>query len=284
MNRMSGMRRVGIAGITILLLTPGAASADAPSGSSLQERREYEARDLLQVAASQVERDRACRPRPVSRRSTTAAPSATMLSALAPLRRPQLPEDLQGIASQPPGSIALYTNYVRLVHAADDTALTIAPIPNFNLFEARPQRCVSQLRARFREAISGRPAAFRRVARHELRSEVRFAWAPVSREGITVFYPGGGFRGDLATLRRRGVYGATGSLEAPGTTSLGVVPDGVASIDFVFRRSGRVLHRATVAVRENAVSLHVQLGLSAWMAEQVWRAADGSVIRTVRPR
>jgi hypothetical protein len=281
---MSTARCVGLAGIAIVLLAPVAASADAPPGSSLQERREYEARDLLQVAASQVERDRSCRPRPVSRRSTTAAPSATMLSALAPLRRPQLPEDLQGIASLPPGSIAMYSNYVRLVHAADGAALTIVPIPNFNLFEARPQRCVSQLRARFRDAISERPAAFRRVARHQLRSEVRFAWVPVSREGITVFYPGGGFRGSLATLRQRGVYGTQGSLDAPGTTYSGVVPDGVATIDFVFRRSGRVLHRATVAVRENAVSLHVPLGLNAWMAKQVWRAADGSVIRTVRGR
>jgi hypothetical protein len=72
---------------------------------------------------------------------------------------------------------------------------------------------------------------------------------------------------------------------------VGLVPDGVATIDFSFAK-GRSLqpggptyhrvYRRTVAVVDNIFALTVpRRAMDAFASRQVWRAADGAVVNVV---
>jgi hypothetical protein len=194
----------------------------------------------------------------------------------------------------PPLVAAAYRDYVRVVHAADGTAFTILPVKNVASFAPRPKHCIAELHQRFGQAIASRPRAFQRLAREQLRREIVTSWVARPREGFHFLFAGSGGSDDLAALRKRGIYTGLGGPEASQTTFYGLLPDGVASIDYTFRRPGLpgspsnghpVTHRTTVAVRDNVVAFQVPLGLSdAWMARQVWRGSDGRVIRVVPGR
>jgi hypothetical protein len=80
-----------------------------------------------------------------------------------------------------------------------------------------------------------------------------------------------------------------------GSKLVGLVPDGVATIEFTFARGHalgpeddrvyRRIYRRAVAVVSNIVLLTVpRMPLDALYNRQVWRAADGSVVNTITPR
>jgi hypothetical protein len=287
---MAGCVRTGAAGILTLLVATSGALAAAPPGSSREERRVYAVTDLLDQTSAKVERDRACRPRPTQSGPTDATPSAEMLQTLAPLRRPQQSDELNALGLFAPGLVpSAYQDYVRIAHAADGTAFTIIPSPNVHLFRSRPRHCVSELRRSFRSAIAGKSRAFRTEARRQLRQEVRFSWIAPPREGVVLFVDNGGAPADLVSLRRRGAFTFRAGFDVADATFYGLLPDGVASIDFTFRRAEPtgywskhhpITLRWTAPVHDNVVAFHVPLTLpNAWMSRQVWRAADGSVIR-----
>lgn len=290
-------RLLGVAAGTLtLLIAASGAQAGPPAGSTLEERRYYEARALLDRAAAKVERASACRARPGHRAPGLAdEPSARMLNTLAPLRRPAQPGELESVAGWVPALVAgAYRDYVRVAHAADGTAFTIVPLKNVVHFAPRPKHCASELRRRLGRAIAGRPRAFRLEAREQLRREIARNWIARPREGFHFLLAGSGVTADLAALRKRGIYTGWGGLEGSQTTFYGLLPDGVASIDYTFRRADLpgspsnghpVTHRTSVAVQDNVVSFQVPVGLQdAWMARQVWRGSDGRVIRVVPGR
>jgi hypothetical protein len=293
---MIGRTRAVAAGLVALLIAASVAQAGAPDGSTLEERRYYAARALLDQASAQVTRDSACRARPGDRApGLRAAPSAQLLSSLAPLRRPAQPGELESAAELvPPLLRGAYGDYVRVARAADGTAFTLVPVKNVVPVAPRPQHCISELRRRFHAAIAGRRGAFQRAARKELRREIATNWVARPREGIHFMFAGGGALVDLAMLRKRGVYTGIGGFEASQTTFYGLLPDGVASIDYTFRQADLpgfpskghpVTHRTTVAVQDNVVAFRVPLALpDAWMSRQVWRGSDGHVIRVVPGR
>jgi hypothetical protein len=174
----------------------------------------------------------------------------------------------------------------------DGTRFEVFPLHDVSRAGPRPKRCAAELRRRVTQAIAGRPAAFRRVARRLLRNEIAEYWLPRRREGLLVFASGGGPGLDLATFRRRGAMRLDGAGTGRLATFYGVVPDGVARIDFTFRRfeptgywskHHPVTYRSTGSVSGNVVSYTAPTSLRDGIyGTEVWRASDGSVIRVVR--
>jgi hypothetical protein len=285
---MSARARSVAAAAAVLLVTATGVLAAPPPGSTRAERRLYYVLDLLDKTTKQVERTPACRPHPPDRAPATTPPSSDLVTSLAALRRPQQPEDRA--AQESPGALfrrGQYTDYVRVAHAGDGTAFTLVPVRDVNHLKPRPARCLSALRHRFGHALADRPDAFRREARHQLRREIAVDWPSHPREGVLVFVEGTGTGTTLARLRQRGVLLLQAGFAAPDTAVYALVPDGVATIDFTFRRleptgywSKPITYRTTVPVQDNVVAFHVPRALrDVASSSQVWRAADGHVIR-----
>lgn len=288
------MIRAVVAGIGVLLAVAGGALAAPPPGSSLEDRRIYYALDAIDRAGKQVERDHACRRRPPERGPVDAAPSSTFLNSLAVLRRPAQPgEDVSLFPHFAPSVPSIYRDYVRVITAPDGTQIKVFPMHDVSRASPRPKRCVAELRRRVKRAIADRPRAFKRIARRLLRGEIASDWAPQQREGLFVFTGGFGVAIDLAYFRRYGV-GRLGSGGAGGSigTFYALVPDGVATIDFTFRRfeptgywskHHPVTYRSTGTVADNVLTYTGPTELrDGILNDQVWRASDGHVIRVIR--
>lgn len=104
----------------------------------------------------------------------------------------------------------------------------------------------------------------------------------------------------MAFLRKQGSVISIGGGKARRTRIIGVVPDGVATIDFAFakgrsietyppgvrapERTYATVYRKTVKVVSNVYALRVpRRPMDASYHREVWRAADGSVISVVKP-
>ncbi len=290
---MTGPAGTAAAGIAILLVATGTALAAPPPGSSLQDRRIYYADQAIVNASRKVERDHACRRRPPEQGPIAGAPSAAFLNSLAVLRRPARPGEDVGLL---PGAFrytpSVYRDYVRVIPLPDGTSLNVFPLHDVSLASPRPAHCVAELRRRVRHAIADRPRAFKRIARRLLRGEIGASWAPRQREGLLLFTGGGGAPIDLASFRHDGAVrvGGVGGNGGLGTY-YALVPDGIASIEFTFRRfeptgywskHHPVTFRATGAVTDNVVTFQAPASLrDGLMNDQVLRAADGHVIRVI---
>ncbi len=281
--------------VSVTLVGVSSAVAAAPPGSSVEDRRLYAVTELIDTAAAQVERDRSCRPRPNNPGPTEGTPSAALLQTLAPLRRPQQPAEQNALNVFAPVQFpSAYRDYVRVVHTPGGTAFTIVPTPNLNHFLSRPRHCAAELGQRVRRAIADASAAFRREAKRQLRNVIRSAWIASPREGVWLFAGGSGTATDLAGLQHRGAFTWTGGFKVADTAIYGLLPDGVASVEFTFRRfeptgywskHHPVTLRYGTPVNDNLVAFHVPLTLrdaSIW--RQVWHASDGHVLRVVRGR
>jgi hypothetical protein len=285
MRGMSGPARLVVAGIAISLVATATAVAAPPPGSSLLDRRIYYADQAIEQAGKKVERDHACRQRPPEPGPVDAAPSAEFLNSLAALRRPARPDEDVDFPVPLPHIPSVYRGYARELTAADGTTFQVFPMHDVSRAQPRPKRCVSELRRRIHRTIADRPRGFRQVARRELQREISNYWAPRQREGMLVFVGHtAGTMVDLALFQSSGVLFTGGGV-------YGLVPDGVATIDFTFRRleptgywskHHPVTYRATVAVQDNVISFNPMLALrDSWVARQIWRAADGHVIRVI---
>jgi hypothetical protein len=286
--------RTVLAGMAVLLVATSVALAAPPPGSSLEDRRIYYAEQAIDTASKQVERDRACRRRPPEQGPIDAAPSATFLNSLAVLRRPARPGEDAGLL---PDAFrytpSVYRDYVRVLPLPDGTGLNVFPLHDVSFASPRPARCVAELRRRVKHAIADRPRGFKRIARRLLHGEISAYWAPRQREGLLLFTGSGGGPIDLASFRHGGALrvGGVGGNGGRGT-SFALVPDGIASVDFTFRRfeptgywskHHPVTYRTTGAVTDNVVTFQAPASLrDGLMSDQVLRAADGHVIRVIR--
>jgi hypothetical protein len=289
---MSALGRAGAAGVSIVLVAVSSALAAPPPGSSREDRRLYAISELIDQAAAKVERDNSCRPRPNNAGPTADTPSAALLQTLAPLRRPQQPAEQNALNVFAPVQFpSAYRDYVRIVHTPGGTAFTIVPTPNVNLFLPRPSHCAAELGRRVRRAIADANAAFRRDAKRQLRTVIRSRWIAPPREGVWLLTGSSWAPTDLAKLQHRGAFAWTGGSNVADTAIYGLLPDGVASVEFTFRRFEPTGHWANhhpvtlrygTPVNDNLVYFHVPLTLrDAWIARQVWHASDGRVIRVV---
>jgi hypothetical protein len=254
-----------------------------------------------------VERDRACQLALLRHRggSKTHDPlPQEMLDAFAVLRRPATPADAPGSASLllgPANRIAV--DYIRRARVLPDgsSVFVIPALDALPTFGPRPERCDAKERLALEHRLRGKPAQAQRAARrllrtlqHDRREMAKRGPTPgIFVEAIGPHGGGGGGGQSVATIRKYGSYTAS-YVRHRGSKLVGLIPDGVARIEFTFARGHalgpegdrvyRTIYRRTVPVVGNVVFLTVpRMPLDALLNRQVWRAADGSVVNTIKP-
>jgi hypothetical protein len=256
--------------------------------------------------------DRRCQPKLVRGGAATThdPPPREMLDAFAVLRRPATSADAFDVQHRIPYAGEVAVDYIRRARVlADGTSVYVVPALNARpTLARRPADCSAREREALAHRLRGKHAQVQRAARRLLRTfetSRRQAASLPPQPGLFVFesgpHGGGGGGGglDLSEIRKHGTLSSS-YVRGRGSRIVGVVPDGVATIDFTFARghsldlgpgpgSGRhrvyrTVYRRTAAVVDNVVYLTVpRLPGDALFNRQVWRAADGSVINTIKP-
>jgi hypothetical protein len=249
--------------------------------------------------------DPSCRPSIVRTGATTThdLPPQDMLDAFAVLRRPATAGDAFDLRHRPPFGARVAVDYVRRARVfPDGTSVYVVPALSARpAFTKRPASCSAREREALEHRLRGKPAQAQREARRLLsrfeKSQRQTATRP-PQPGLFVFAlgphgAGGGGGLDVSDIRKHGALNAS-YVRGRGSRVVGLVPDGVATIDFTFARGHalgperdrvyRKLYRRTAAVVDNVVALTVpRMPLDAVFNRQVWRAADGSVVNTIKP-
>jgi hypothetical protein len=253
--------------------------------------------------------DRRCQPELVRGGPATThdPPPQDMLDAFAVLRRPATVDDAFDLRHRLPFGARIAVDYVRRARVlADGTSVYVVPALGARpALTKPPASCFAREREALEHRLRGKPAQAQRAARRLLdhfetsrRHEARLPPQP----GLFVFAlgphgGGGGGGSDVSDIRRYGALNAS-YVRGRGSRVVGLVPDGVATIDFAFARGrsldrgpghshGRVyrtIYRRTAPVVDNVVALTVpRLPEDALFNRQVWHAVDGSVVNTIKP-
>ncbi len=248
--------------------------------------------------------DPSCRPHLVRVGATTThdPPPQDMLDAFAVLRRPATPGDALDLRHRLPFAARIAVDYVRRARVLPDgTSVYVVPALSARpAFTKRPASCSAREREALEHRLRGLPAQAQRAARRLLvnfEKGQRQAASRPPQPGLFVFAfgshgGGGGGGSDVADIRKYGALNAS-YVRGRGSRLVGLAPDGVATIDFTFARGHalgpegdrvyRTIYRRTAAVVDNIVYLTVpRMPLDALFNRQVWRAADGSVVNTVK--
>ncbi|ADB52663.1 hypothetical protein [Conexibacter woesei] len=300
---------------SLLVGGPRPASATSPGAHPSITKRDAAALRLQRRAAGLVRRagretqaQRAeCRqtPRPPAT-FTHATPSEALRAALIVMRRPPIPADNvpeQAFSYDQLTADGVYADWIRLARAADAREFYVVPAQRE--FHPAPlsRDCLRERHSRLLALLDGASADLRRAA---LRIEERVNRRDhppggfPDEEVVTLFERGqdgtlaGGTRGGtLASLRAQGVLI---SRQLPDFSSLIglLLPDGVETIElFYAQRVDRGPHRPaeiypsdvrlTLPVQDNVASFRVPRETpDVYPTTMIWRAVDGSVVRTVR--
>lgn len=231
--------------------------------------------------------------------TTHDTPSPDFMNAIAALRRPATPEELD--PGEAPGALLpgdTYVDYRRNVTAADGRRLTIVMGRAVRPLYVEPQKCLDAEHARILELLKGKPRALRSVTLQEyghLRAgrEEANALPRTPVDGVYLFQQGGGGGGvDFAFFQKHGVFGSSGGGEDSATID-GLVPDGVATVELRYPKvvsrgrdyKPKVFPRAvtlTLRVQENVVSATVPRSApDALWNRMIWFDAAGDVINDV---
>lgn len=304
------MRRRDVLGVVaVSALVAGAAAARAdfvlPAPTQVGPNARIAA-DALNAAIRAVnERDHSCQQRPRPRRgsATHDPPPQDMLDAFAILRRPATPADAIDAERLPlAGADRVAVDYIRRARMLPDgTEVYVIPALNAQPGAAkRPERCFAREREALEHRLRGKPAQARRAARRLLRNlhhsqRALAGSAPKAGLFLFAFGPGGGGGGggvDVPTITHNGAYSAM-YVRGRGSRMVGLIPDGVATIDFTFARGRglgpegdrvyRTIARRTAVVNNVVYLMAPRLPEDAFYNRQVWRAADGSVLRRIEP-
>lgn len=260
-----------------------------------------------------VAADRGCLPRPL-KSFTDDPPSAALLSSFTLLRRPAGPQD--AVDPEMLGPFAgqgIHRGHIRVARSSGGQRLVVFATRDSRVFASPPERCLAARRTRAvriarRERPRVRRALGRLLDRYERDERARASAPPV--EGLSMYAlgpggrPAGGAGGfSLDAVRAHGLVVTEGGdrfrLSA-------LIPDGVATVTTTIPRvvgsppaQVRLRRKVvrTVAVRDNVIAFSVALpprreGLGnpgatfagTGRLRMVWRAADGSVVRTIGPR
>jgi len=283
-------------------IDPPPATAAIDQRDAAAQRRETRAVALINAATRAMRRaDPTCVQRFDWETTTThAAPSRAMLDTFALLRRPAIPQDgdyaARGGLELMGGAQGVYVDWIRMARAADGSTHYLVIAQDRGRPESLSRACV-RLQARLlRRLVRDEPRAVRRIA---LRTNARMYREEQPAGGFprreAIFDESGGGV-DLAYFRTHGMFSSSQRGDDDRSTVTGWLPDGVATIDVFY--PGRVSygpHRPGIVYGEDRhVTAKVQDNVASFQVDRpaedaipprtVWRAADGSVIRTVRLR
>jgi hypothetical protein len=299
-----------------LLVSTGTAVAHPSTGhvaNTQRDRavlkRERIAVKLINRATQRVRRDhRSCRPsfRVGSRPTfTDARPSDALLDALGVLRRPATDADRLDLSALfLPFARNIYENWIHVATAVDGHQFFVVVAQERLRVPPLPRRCIALENEELDRLLQDSDAAVQRVA-HRIKERVDRTEHPKGgfepAEAIFLFdrtadggLGGGGGGVDLRWFLRHGLFASSGTNGR--STVSGLLPDGVASVDFTFARSvsrgpyrdPKTYPRAislTAQVQDNVVAFDVDRpGPGAFPTQMVWRRADGSVLRRIGRR
>lgn len=247
-----------------------------------------------------VKRRPSCRPSPPPLGSLTVvgAPLASTLELLGILRGPAAPGD--DALPFPAGVTRIYIQAARTVTTPSGLAVRVAPFQQ--VFAATPSEACRNAQASLARRLAARePRVIRRAVEaliQDIEESSAAAPKPTSPPPDSVVIAGGTGNGrfsaaalDMAEFAERGLLASTQS------TAIGLVPDGVASVELVFPREVRYgkLAKAIVHPSEERVTAQVQNNVfeaksprsdieTIFATSMVWRSASGEVLRTVPSR
>jgi hypothetical protein len=216
-------------------------------------------------------------------------PSRTLTAILGVLRQPASGTDTAPLKYFQHGPFDVYGASIRLARARDGVALYVVPTANVMGWRPVPHRCASEEAAALAREMKG-ASAVQRAA--ELDGQRRYlAWQEYEAEhaqGVCLAEV------DAGPLGRRGGGGVAcgwgvgeieqglaglGGTGSPGPSLFhGIVPDGVASVVLELPHdrgtvTARVVNNVYLAPIPRSVQAPVRV---------LWRASDGSVIKTTR--
>jgi hypothetical protein len=226
-----------------------------------------------------------------------------MLDSFAVLRRPKVPQDEIADDTDFPFAEKIAVDYIRraVVLPGGKAVFVIPALDARPAIPKRPAVCAVREREALAHRLRGKPAQAQRAARRQLTHlhEIESAAARRTLEAglfLLVRGPHSGFGGSGVTsvsdIRRIGTFVASNSGRESALLA-GLVPDGVASIDFTFAaghsrgpdsaRTYPAVYRRTVAVVDNVVGVVVpRAPEDAIVNRQIWHAADGTAVNSVR--
>jgi hypothetical protein len=303
---------LGVGAAFVVLVHARHASTGTATARLRREQR------YLTIARLQTERrDPACVPAPPPLVLIDGTPSRALLSSLAALRAPgggpigAMGDDLQHVG--PPVPTGVYALDERLARTVALPATRSAPAASISVYVAAaanvtgtaavPPRCDAEQTAALQGELPQIPSALRtptlRLAAQTLaqrRSTVQNA------EGIAVVALShdasapsiDAYSATTTHFLQRGAISQVGFGSGTGTVLSGVVPDGVASVTLHFPpRFGGANPAPPLSVTERPVENVFVVRLPRTFIPQAfghttpdsikWRAANGTVIRTIRP-
>ncbi len=317
MTRVSTAAAVAIA---VAVAVPGGASAAAPGGtgqpvfkSAAAERAmmlEGQSGLLVDRAYRRVARRRAaCRIDDMAAPPATTqdAPAPQTLAAFAPLRRPATAEELalRDVTRLRVAGGTRYADSARSLTAADGTTAVLVIDRGTNGIRPPSASCLDAQRATLVADLRGKTPALRRAALRSFAATRRgYAAQPPeallphdrafllwrSDQGIPQVL-GGDAVADVVDHGAIMAYAPAGTQDA--STVLGLVPDGVASVDLDYpkvaprayyrdREYPSALH-LTVAVHDNLITAQVpRFIVDAQRPSVTWHDATGATTRTIQ--
>jgi post-segregation antitoxin (ccd killing protein) len=288
----------------------------APSGTATAQLRREQG--YITTARLQTERrDPACAAAAQPVVSIDGAPSRGLLSSLAALRAPgggpigAMTDDLQHV--RPPVPTEVYSQYERLARTVALPATRSAPAVSISVYVVAaadvtgaasvPARCDAEQTAALRGELPQIPSALRTpTLQRAARTLAQRRSTAKNAEGIAVVAVSHDASGPLIAaysatttdFQQRGAISQAGFQSGASTILSGVVPDGVAAVtlDFPARLGGANPARTlSVTARpvENVFVLRLPRSFippefGGTTPESIkWRAANGTVIRTIHP-
>ena len=282
----SHARRSGTTGLTSVSV----AGSGMPIIGHLSPQQQHETTYVFAVEEAAMKTP-ACRSPAIPRATVSdASPSPALLSELGVLRRAATPADKLTL---PMGSGQVYpvnaqTVYVRDIRRArvrDGVSYYLIPVGHIVEPVALSARCIAKQKALLRRDLPRLPASERSstvALQTKMIAGLQGSTGGPPQDGVCVWgATAAGGSGNCETVSQ---FTAGVAVEENGSTMIGVVPDGVASVAFHYPAGHgvpAVTVTANVVGNVYAASVGRLLPSGAFPPQVSWRSANGTVIRTI---
>ena len=260
-----------------------------PLGLSPQQQHDL---SYVVAAETQAMKTHACVVGPPLPPTTSqGTPSARLLSLLGVLRRPATPADAltaprgAHVPFFPLDAQKIFVRYVRRARVLHGVSYWIVPAGRLRQPPSYASRCFVEWRSALRRELPRIPIAQRSVTLaigQRLIAAMQHGLASVPSDGICILDlnragAGGG------TCETAGQLASGQSFESDGSTVIGVVPDGVASVTLHYPASrGEPALTVSAPVVANVYAVSVARAGTVPAAEVIWRSADGAALKTIK--